>query len=306
MSLRLGVVTVTYNSAGVLHHFLECLRAQDLPAGAFRTYVVDNASTDTTLEMLRAGDTSVCIFPNADNRGFAAASNQGIRHALADGCEFVLLLNNDTSFDPTLFRDLLAVADRIDARVLTPRIDREDSPSEYWYAGGGIRQWRAFTPTLPRPEDSESGHHPVRFASGCCLLIRQDVIYQVGLLDEDFFVYCEDMDFCLRLKHHHIPIDYVPSIRMRHKVGNSTGGHASAFSVSERMRNQVILLRKHAKVLHRLVGLSYLQAWMIVRFVVRRDDATTLRRRQRAFASGLRPGLTAPEAPQIGDLDGVL
>ena len=305
MKPQLGVVTVTYNSVDVLPDFLTSVRRQDLPAGSYKVYAIDNASSDGTIDLLRTQDVPISVLANDDNVGFSAASNQGIRQALADGCDYVLLLNNDTIFEPGHFRNLLAVAHRTGARVLTPRIDKVDPPGGFWYAGGAVRPWRAFTPVLPQPGDRARRAEPspptrVGFASGCCLLIESSVFFEVGMLDEDYFVYCEDMDFSLRLERQRIPIVYADEIRMRHKVGSLTGGHTSAFSLTERTRNQVVLTRKHAGWLKRIFGLLYLQAWMIARCVTRRDDVAGLRHREHAFVGGLRAKLTTPPIPCRG------
>src|SRR6266436_6146337 len=94
---RIGVVTVTYNSADVLPDFLRCLSAQTHTD--FLLFVIDNASHDGTVELLQAyNDSRLVIVANPDNRGVAEGNNQGIRRALEAGCFSVLLVNNDTEF----------------------------------------------------------------------------------------------------------------------------------------------------------------------------------------------------------------
>src|SRR5215471_11887033 len=99
---KIGVVTVTYNSEPVLQDFFDSLVAQTHTN--FILYIVDNASRDQTLAMARLRtEVSSVIIANRDNVGVAEGNNQGIRAALDDGCECVLLLNNDTVFPATLF-----------------------------------------------------------------------------------------------------------------------------------------------------------------------------------------------------------
>src|ERR1700733_2803561 len=98
---RIGVVTVTYNSASVLPAFLGCVMEQT--HREFILFAADNSSTDDTLRMLRGcSDERLKIIANPDNRGVAAGNNQGIVAALEAGCRSVLLLNNDTEFGATL------------------------------------------------------------------------------------------------------------------------------------------------------------------------------------------------------------
>src|SRR5258706_11228229 len=98
---KLGVVTVTYNSANVIGEFLQCCLSQ-----SFRNFVLvilDNASTDRTCEMIEEQkDSRVLLLRNPANLGVAAANNQGINACLADGCDALLLINNDTVFDTHL------------------------------------------------------------------------------------------------------------------------------------------------------------------------------------------------------------
>src|SRR5712691_11421224 len=106
-SPSVGIVTVTYNSSQVIDGFLRSVFNQS--HSNFVVHVVDNASSDTTLERVAINkDSRVHVIANAENRGFADANNQGIHAALAAGCEVVLLVNNDTEFEPHLIELLIA------------------------------------------------------------------------------------------------------------------------------------------------------------------------------------------------------
>ena len=105
MRPTIGVVTVTFNSAPVLGPFLKCVLAQDLRN--FILYVVDNVSNDESTAILKElSDPRLRLILNSTNKGVAEGNNIGIRAALDDGCETILLLNNDTEFSSTLFRTL--------------------------------------------------------------------------------------------------------------------------------------------------------------------------------------------------------
>src|SRR5579883_1618859 len=104
--LRIGVVTVTYNSAVVLPDFIASVARQaDVD---FKVYVIDNASQDGSADIVAGNsDERYALIRNDANRGVAAANNQGIQCALKDGCSYVLLLNNDTTFERGFFKRLL-------------------------------------------------------------------------------------------------------------------------------------------------------------------------------------------------------
>ena len=132
---RIGVVTVTYNSGQVLPDFLRCLWAQT--CRNFLLLAVDNASCDSTLEVLKeCSDERLIVIANPDNRGVAEGNNQGIRQALEAGCSSVLLLNNDTEFDETLLERLAAGLETYPCDMVCPKTFFFDEPDRIW---GGRR-----------------------------------------------------------------------------------------------------------------------------------------------------------------------
>lgn len=244
---RVGLVTVTYNSADVLPAFLQCVRSQDL--ADYLLVVIDNASTDRTREILAAESSDrVTVITNSDNMGFAHASNQGIEYCLKAGVQWILLINNDTEFAADLLNSLLASAVRLQAEVLVPRITYYEQRSLAWFAGGHFSWLRGFQARHDRERPSgRARRRPRRIecAPGCCMLVKSSVFDRVGLFDPVYFVYWEDADFCWRLKQRRISILYDPRIELAHKVSALTGGPQSPFSVRHYSRNQIYFLRKH-------------------------------------------------------------
>ena len=132
---KTGIVTVTYNSAPVIDDFMVSLLAQEHTN--FVLYVVDNASSDDTLEQLsKFQDPRIVIIRNPTNVGVAEGNNIGIRAALRAGCKFVLLINNDTTFNSALLFQLHSglLAHRGD--MIVPKIVYFDDPGKIWAAGG--------------------------------------------------------------------------------------------------------------------------------------------------------------------------
>lgn len=242
---RLHLVIVLYNSATALPAFLHCLQAQTLTD--WRLIAVDNASTDGSAKLIaELCDGRTRLLCNGRNLGFASAANQGMREAAAEGGIDFVLINPDTVFKPDFLQSMLGHQRDTNAAVMTPRIMRADKPHEAWYAGGHFtRDWVFWNAHEPYDAAADSGVRPVEFASGCCLLLRRDVLDRVGLLDERFFVYWEDADFCLRLAEHGIAITYVPDLMMLHEGGASTGGEFSTGYSALYYRSYTQLLRKH-------------------------------------------------------------
>ena len=239
------LVTILYNSAESLPAFLDSLLAQDMPN--WHLHVINNASPDASVSIFAGRpDPRITVICNTKNLGFAKAANQGLRSAHAAGAEFLVLINNDTSFGPDFLRRLITAHAQSNAPVVAPRIMRRDQPDKPWYAGGRLDYGWVFT-NIHHEHDPAGSPAPVQvdFAPGCCLGISRDVLEQVGLLDESFFVYWEDTDFCLRLKSLGIPIMYLPEPNLLHDGGAASGGEFSPTYMRLYYRSYMQLLRKH-------------------------------------------------------------
>ncbi len=256
----LYIVVVTFNSGDCLAPFLTSILNQSFLD--WHMIVIDNASHDTTVMQLSAvTDPRISIVANPKNLGFAAAVNSGLRTAAAEGASHFLLLNPDTELPPLFLAEFLAEWRELAADVLAPRIMLRDTPEKSWYAGGGFDRGWLFT---NRHDDFQPGDslesRQVEFASGCCLGLTRLAIEKVGLLDESYFVYWEDADYCLRLIHAGIPIWYAPRLKLLHEGGASSGGDRSATAMRLFHCSYSIFLRKHfglgvaARALLRVVG----------------------------------------------------
>ncbi len=285
---KIGVVTVTYNSEPVLQDFFDSLMSQTHTN--FVLYIVDNASHDQTLPMARMrAELAPVIIANRDNVGVAEGNNQGIRAALDDGCECVLLLNNDTVFSATLFECLYNGLDQYSCDMTTCKIYYHDQPNVLWYAGGGFRSWQGFTPTHCGFNQQDSGEFDrpcqATYAPTCCLLIRRTVFDRVGMMDSSYFAYYDDTDFLLRCMRKGKTLWYMPKITLLHKVSSLTS-RQPAFAIRLLARNRIYFIRKH------MPGFSaYLWFWLEnVRFVLevllRRSSFEKLRLQRVAAREG--------------------
>ena len=211
----IGVVTVTYNSANLLDDFLQSVGQQDYRN--WHTFIIDNDSKDRTVALLqsrRLDPGSYTVIANSDNVGVAAGNNQGILQSLDLGCEWVLLINNDTVFPPDLFSSLVSAATSNHWRVVVPKIHFNIPPNAIWYAGGGFDTRKGHTGFHKGVGEPDIGQYDsagtVDYSPTCCMLIHRSVFADIGLMDESYFAYFDDTDFCLRLKRAGIPIGYAP------------------------------------------------------------------------------------------------
>jgi len=285
------LITVVYKSEAGLPAFLDSLQAQDMCN--WRLYVIDNASPDASIDSIAArADPRIILHRNATNLGFAKAANQGLRVAAAEGGEFFLLINNDTAFGPDFLRRLLTVRAELGAEVIAPRIMRLENPELCWYAGGSLQDGWLFLNIHHHKHDPNAGPVAMRvdFASGCCLGIDRNVLGQVGLLDESFFVYWEDTDFCMRLKTLGIPILYVSEPSLLHAGAASTGGEFSPAYMQLYYRSYMQLLRKHFGWRRTLR--------ITLRLLLREFGRPARNRQMRILAGALVLGLAARLVPQ--------
>jgi len=223
---KIALVTITYNSADVLRSFLDCVWKQTY--SNLILYVIDNASADATLSMLEAERGSrLRLVKNAKNFGVAKANNQGIRQAILDGCDQILIINNDVEFEITLIEKLLKIQNEKKCSLVTPKMLYYDSPKHIWYAGSWFIKNRGYLPLHRGMKELDEGQFNktiyVEYAPTCCLLTKKEVFHDIGFMDEKYFVYFDDTDFSYRVwKDGRHKILYYPNVEFYHKVGSLT------------------------------------------------------------------------------------
>lgn len=199
--------------------------------------VVDNNSGDGSYEKLKAENQDCVVLQAGYNKGFSAGNNVGIRYALENGADYVMMLNNDTEVAPDFLDIMMSKAN--DDVVITPRIYYYSEPHKVWYAAGRINWSRC---TVYNGDEHESSY--VDYASGCCLLMSRKVIEQVGMWAEEYFMYYEDMDYSLRIIGNKFKIFYEKNALVYHKVGR-TAGVQSKLAIYYNVRNRLYVIKKY-------------------------------------------------------------
>jgi GT2 family glycosyltransferase len=291
MSRKLGVVTVTFNSAGVVDGFMASMLSQTY--GNFVLYVIDNASKDQTLSMLsRYSDSRLTVVPNENNVGVAEGNNQGIALALSAECEFVLLINNDTEFGDGLISLMVEALESRDAEMLVPKIMFFEPKCVIWCAGGFFRPWRGFSTGHYGEGEPDRGQfndaRRIEYAPTCCMLIRAAVFEKVGLMDPRYFVYFDDTDFCWRARQLDIRFWYEPRAMLYHKVSSLTGGSESDFAIEYATRNKVYFALKNLGVLRTAYCLSIYQLIFLTKFLFGRDSKRVYLMKLKSYFRGIR------------------
>ncbi len=208
--------------------------------------VVENASPDNSYTVLKSQlPTDVILLCAVENRGFAAGNNVGIQYALEHGADYIMLINNDTEIDPSMVSVLLQYTD--DHTVTAPKMFYFGSSSKIWFAGGKYLEGSGrFIHVGESEEDGAAFQNNLEcdFLTGCCFMMTGNVARKVGLLDESYFMYVEDVDYSLRLRQNGVKLLMIPSAKLWHKVGVSSGGEKSKFNIYYGNRNRFYLQKK--------------------------------------------------------------
>ncbi|SDF71817.1 glycosyltransferase family 2 protein [Sporolituus thermophilus] len=293
-SAKVGIVTVTYNSELVIEGFMNSLLAQTHKN--FVLYVIDNQSQDNTLNKLTQYSNllNMVVFNNSKNVGVATGNNQGIKRALADGCSHVLLVNNDTEFNDNLIEVLLDYMSDNKCDITVPKMMYHDNPSLLWFAGGHLSAVRAYSSVHEGCDHIDQGQFDtprrITYAPTCCMLIKADVFSVIGLMDEKYFIYYDDTDFCLRALRKNIQMHYVPTAVLTHKVSSLTGGKHSKFALRYLTRNKVYYIRKNIAFPMSYIFLILFLFKIFFDYLYERDDREIFEIKQRAFIEGFRMG----------------
>jgi GT2 family glycosyltransferase len=243
---ELAIVIVTWNSGECLRDCLRSLEAHP-PGVAWDVVVVDNASTDGTVEVVGKEFPRVALITNPVNLGFAAGSNIGARATVA---RYLLFLNPDTVMHArTLERAMSYMENHPDVGVIGSRtLDRagKAQPGAYGFPTplrmfgvvSGLNRFLKFT----RLQDLSRVKEP-DYVQGSFFFVRRQAFDGVGGFDEDFFLYAEDVDFCLRTRQAGWKVRYVPDLVITHYGGGSARGSLAA--LGSFVRSLGLLYRKH-------------------------------------------------------------
>lgn len=247
-----SVVIVSWNTRALT---LACLDSLPASAGAAShdVWVVDNASADGTVTAIRQMHPMARVIANAGNPGFAAANNQGIA---ASSGRYVLLLNSDTVAPPGAIERLVRFADAHPAAgVVGPQLLNADGTfqgsfadfpslrSELLSASGlGVRLYGRWFPNYG-PQQSRASR-AVDWVQGACMLVRRSAIAQVGGMDEQYHMYSEETDWCLRMRRAGWECWFTPEAQILHHGGQSTRQVRPAM-VRSLYRSKVRFFRKH-------------------------------------------------------------
>lgn len=273
--MDLSISIVNYNNKECLAACLDSIYSHT-PDVSFEVTVVDNGSADGSTELVRRAYPQVRIIENSENRGFVKANNQGIR--VSQGL-YLLSLNNDTIIQNGTLAGLVRfMQEHPDVGVCGPKVLNQDGTFQ--------RQCRRSFPTISSslsyflklhklfPQNEFFGQYlmthwdcdkagEVDSVSGCCLMVRREVVEKVGVLDENFIMYGDDLDWCYRIKQAGWKVCYVPAVQIVH-IGGQSSRRLSRRCIVLFYRAMAVFYRKHYASRHTFIvnSLVYAGIWL--------------------------------------------
>ncbi len=258
---KIAIIILNYQG---LENTLSCLDSlRRVKSGNFKieTIVVDNGSGDGSAEALsRLQD--IHLISLERNLGYSGGNNAGIKEAIKRGADYLLILNNDTLVDSNLLTELLSGAKKAD--IISPKIyfakgfefhknryKTTDLGKIIWYAGGKI-DWQNIIGIHVGVDEVDRGQFAtskeINYATGACMFVKRKVWEKIGYFDEKYFLYLEDMDFCVRAKKANLSIMFAPQAIIWHKNAGSAGGSGSLLQDYYITRNRLLFAIKYAKL----------------------------------------------------------
>lgn len=289
---KVSIVILNWNGYEVTRECLASLSKIDYPN--YEIVLVDNGSADGSPERLAAEFPGVGVIRNKENLGFTGGNNVGIRRALQENADYVLLLNNDTVVAPQFLSKLIRAGES-DKRIglLNPKIFYFEPSNRIWYAGGAFNIWKGIASHRGAREVDRGQYdtqEEVTFITGCAFVIKTEVIRKIGLLDDSLFYSYEDADWTIRSLNAGYKALYVPSSVVWHKESIDVKRNAGkAFRDFYNVRNSLLLARRYARLCHWpsfLFCLAFMVLYRTAGYLVRGEFD-----RVRAIYRGLHHGL---------------
>lgn len=261
MSNDLAVITVVYNNYEVTRDFIESL--EDQTEKDFKLYICDFSVKKQTIKT-----TLKIKVIHKPNRGYGAGLNYGLSTAIEDGCQSLILINNDT----IVKKDFISQAKKslkknpnsiIGGKIYyypgfeyhKNRYKKDQRGKVIWYAGGEIDWDNVYTNHIG-VDEVDRGQYDRKtktdFITGCVMILDKSVIDKLGFFDEKYFMYFEDADYCQRAKQANVTLVYDPSLEIWHKNAQSTDGSGSAFHVKTQKKSRLRFGLKYAPLKTRL------------------------------------------------------
>lgn len=259
---KVSIIILNWNGREDTIECLESLKGINYPN--YEVILVDNGSTDKSPKIFKEQYTNILLIENKTNLGFAEGNNVGIKKAICRNADYILLLNNDTIVDPYFLNELIEVAESdFEVGIVGPTVYNYGQNNIIQSLGGKILWNKGKTVHIAgnKVEKNDlNGISEVDYICGCAILAKSEVFEKIGYLNKHFFAYWEETDWCVRAKKASYQILHVPTSKIWHK-GGATSGKISGFFEYHMTRNMFWFMRKHATRKQYLSFILYFSAY---------------------------------------------
>lgn len=291
-----AIILVNFNGAD---DTIDCIKSlSKMRDIEYEVVVVDNCSSNDSIDKLKQSQERYrfTLLQTKCNNGFSSGNNIGIEYA--KNADYYLLLNNDTVVKPDFLKKMIDEFQKNPQCGATiSKILYYSQPDTIWYAGGSFNQRTARSKHYhynKKDNIKDTLPQKVTFASGCCLCVSKKVIETIGFLNEDFFLYEEDTEFCYRITEAGFDIVYVPDSVIYHKVSASTG-QGSPMSQYYSVRNKYYLIKMHFKGINKVIAYLYCTMQFLFRCIKKEQ-------RFKYYKSGFRAFMQHETGKARGDI----
>jgi GT2 family glycosyltransferase len=267
------IIILNWNGKNDTIECLESLKSVTYPD--YEILLIDNCSSDGSVGILHEKYPALEVIVNKENLGYAEGNNVGIRRAIEKNADYVLLLNNDTVVDPELLNELISAAEQ------DPKIGFA-GPKVYYYdyngrrdiinfAGGKINLSRGRTYHIGWKKTDVGQYEEINevdYIDGSCILVKKEVIDEIGLLDATFFTYWEEADWCVRGHDAGYKLIYVPKAKIWHKISASSTAKTYTYYFT---KNQFLFMKKHVTKARYTIFLLYyfmVEFWLMTGYIL--------------------------------------
>ena len=245
--ISVNLIILTWNNSKILEICLDSIEKID--RNDFKVSIVDNSSSDNTIEMVSEKFPHYSLIRNSENLKYAGGYNSALKQIAFADDEYVILLNDDTIVSRDFIDELVSpLLNEQKTIISVPKILYASNINKIWYAGGNVNLWKGIISHVGiRDFDSPkySFKNETDYATGCCFCIKYSDLKKLNYFDLSFDMYCEDVDLSLRAKALNRTIIYNPKSVILHRVSQSIGEHS--FKKNKlKLQSQLRLFWKHA------------------------------------------------------------
>lgn len=290
---RVFIVLLNYNG---YEDTIDCFKSlQKISYDNYDIVIIDNDSPDMSLDDIiaymqendidfkyyaspeklidNAGNCpKVSLIQSGFNRGYGHGNNIGIKYALHNGADYILVLNNDTVVEPDFLEPMVEMCEKDkNIGIASGKIYYYDRPDTLWFNGG---KFDTSTGKVKHNNFNEKdidlvSNESITFITGCMWLIPKKVFDDVGFINEEYFMYVEDLEFCKRVLDKNYKLIISSNSVIYHKVGSASGGVLSSFSIYWMAKNKVKFIKKNIQKKYWIIAFTYLIFTNSIRFILK-------------------------------------